>query len=169
MVILDSEEKLVENLSEEIMRRLAPSSAYYALRFAILKRDNFTCRYCGMSAPTVRLEVDHVIPVARGGSDHEDNLVTACYSCNRGKGDLLLMRSQVAEIGGKTDIMRTRVWNLLEEPKTATELAAAIGAAEKTIDALLRKFPGFFTVYGTKNVDGKKGGRPKNIWGRVGA
>jgi hypothetical protein len=55
------------------------------LRFQILNRDCFTCRYCGRSAPHVVLEVDHVEPVSRGGSNHPDNLVTACWECNRGK------------------------------------------------------------------------------------
>jgi hypothetical protein len=54
-------------------------------RFEILRRDDFTCRYCGRSAPAVALEVDHVTPRSRGGSDHASNLVTACVDCNQGK------------------------------------------------------------------------------------
>ena len=61
------------------------SSGYFALRWEILKRDAFTCQYCGRSAPDVKLEVDHIIPVSEGGTDTKDNLITACYSCNRGK------------------------------------------------------------------------------------
>lgn len=37
------------------------------LRFEILKRDAFACRYCGRRAPNVELHIDHVVPVARGG------------------------------------------------------------------------------------------------------
>ena len=55
------------------------------LRFMVLERDNFTCRYCGAKAPDVELQVDHVIPVAKGGADDPDNLVTACVDCNSGK------------------------------------------------------------------------------------
>jgi len=62
-----------------------------ALRFRVLTRDRFTCVYCGRRAPDVALEVDHVTPVARGGRDEETNLVTACFSCNRGKRDRLIM------------------------------------------------------------------------------
>lgn len=51
-------------------------------RFKVLTRDNFTCRYCGRSAPEVVLHVDHVHPQSRGGSDAMDNLVTACRDCN---------------------------------------------------------------------------------------
>lgn len=56
------------------------------LRFDILQRDNFTCRYCGKQAHETELEVDHIHPVSRGGSDHPSNLVATCWKCNRGKG-----------------------------------------------------------------------------------
>jgi hypothetical protein len=55
------------------------------LRYEILRRDNHACRYCGATAPTVKLNVDHVIPTSLGGSDKPDNLVTACADCNGGK------------------------------------------------------------------------------------
>lgn len=55
------------------------------LRYEILRRDGFTCRYCGASAPDVALEVDHIIPVALGGTDNPRNLVAACVDCNSGK------------------------------------------------------------------------------------
>lgn len=54
-------------------------------RFEILKRDQFRCRYCGADFKTATLVVDHVFPVALGGEDSEDNLVTACHDCNAGK------------------------------------------------------------------------------------
>jgi hypothetical protein len=59
-------------------------------RFEIFKRDAFTCQYCGRTPPTVVLECDHVTPVAGGGGDEEDNLITACFDCNRGKSDVPL-------------------------------------------------------------------------------
>jgi hypothetical protein len=55
------------------------------LRYEILRRDNHQCRYCGATAPDVPLTVDHVTPVALGGSDDPTNLVTACKDCNAGK------------------------------------------------------------------------------------
>ncbi len=60
------------------------------LRFEVFKRDNFTCRYCGRKTPQVVLEIDHVVPVAEGGEDSLDNLVTSCWECNRGKGRTLI-------------------------------------------------------------------------------
>lgn len=60
------------------------------LRFEIFKRDAFTCRYCGQTTPQVVLEIDHIVPVAEGGTNESQNLVTACYECNRGKGAIPL-------------------------------------------------------------------------------
>lgn len=56
------------------------------LRYEVLRRDNYTCRYCGAKAPDVTLVADAVVPEALGGS-HRDpaNLVTACEACNSGK------------------------------------------------------------------------------------
>lgn len=54
-------------------------------RFDIFKRDGFSCAYCGRVPPQVVLEVDHVVPVIYGGENDEDNLVTSCFDCNRGK------------------------------------------------------------------------------------
>ena len=56
------------------------------VRFNVLRRDGFTCRYCGRSSPDVVLHIDHLEPHSRGGSIAEDNLVTACGDCNMGKG-----------------------------------------------------------------------------------
>lgn len=63
-----------------------------SLRFAVLQRDTFTCRYCGRSAPNVQLEVDHTHPKSAGGRDSLSNLVTACHDCNQGKKHHLLSR-----------------------------------------------------------------------------
>lgn len=56
------------------------------LRFRILQRDGFRCRYCGRSSPDgAVLHVDHVIPFSAGGPTTEDNLMTSCEQCNLGK------------------------------------------------------------------------------------
>ncbi len=54
-------------------------------RMKVFNRDGFKCIYCGRKAPDVELEVDHKIPVAKGGTDDITNLVTSCKECNRGK------------------------------------------------------------------------------------
>ena len=59
------------------------------LRFNILSRDGFTCRYCGGKPPVKELVVDHVVSVADGGPlTDPSNLVTSCKDCNSGKGAL---------------------------------------------------------------------------------
>lgn len=56
------------------------------LRFEVFKRDLFTCQYCGSKPPKSILEIDHIKPVSKGGNNAEDNLITSCFDCNRGKG-----------------------------------------------------------------------------------
>ena len=55
-------------------------------RFEVFKRDLFCCQYCGAAPPAAILEVDHIKPVCAGGSNDINNLVVACFECNRGKG-----------------------------------------------------------------------------------
>lgn len=60
------------------------------LREFIKKRDNYTCCLCGNSIykePNLLLEVDHIIPISKGGKTVADNLQTLCWRCNRAKSD----------------------------------------------------------------------------------
>ena len=58
-----------------------------SLRFDVLEKDNFTCQYCGAKSvdDNVLLEVDHIVPVSKGGDNNIENLVTSCKKCNIGK------------------------------------------------------------------------------------
>ena len=60
-----------------------------SLRYDVLKRDNFTCKICGASFLNdgVKLEVDHIFPISKGGKTEMNNLQTLCERCNRGKRD----------------------------------------------------------------------------------
>ena len=60
------------------------------LRLLVLERDGFRCQLCGKTARETKLEVDHKIPAAKGGTDSLNNLWTLCFDCNRGKSDLSL-------------------------------------------------------------------------------
>ena len=55
------------------------------LRFAIYKRDGYKCRKCGS---TQCLEIDHIVPISKGGKSTYNNLQTLCKRCNKEKGDL---------------------------------------------------------------------------------
>lgn len=58
------------------------------MRYNVLKRDGFRCCICGATANDgVKLEVDHIVPVSKGGKSTYDNLQTLCERCNRGKRD----------------------------------------------------------------------------------
>ena len=60
------------------------------LRLVVFKRDGYRCVKCGADPKTgnsVRLEVDHIKPVSRGGLSVIDNLQTLCFVCNQGKMD----------------------------------------------------------------------------------
>jgi rubrerythrin len=63
------------------------------LRESVKVRDNFTCRNCGNSIhkePNLLLEIDHILPVSKGGYTVEDNLQTLCWKCNRAKSNKVL-------------------------------------------------------------------------------
>ncbi|WP_397570636.1 HNH endonuclease [Schlesneria sp. T3-172] len=68
-----------------------------ALRFEVLKRDAFTCQYCGRKAPDVLLEVDHIEPVSKGGTNSLLNLISSCKDCNAGKSDRRLEDTAVLD------------------------------------------------------------------------
>lgn len=53
------------------------------LRLQVLRRDAYTCTYCGDVAD----QVDHVYPKSKGGEDTLDNCVAACAKCNSLKRD----------------------------------------------------------------------------------
>lgn len=65
------------------------------IRFEVFKRDSFTCQYCGAAAPSVILNVDHVVALAKGGTSDITNLVTSCFGCNSGKSDKKLSDATV--------------------------------------------------------------------------
>lgn len=60
------------------------------IRYDILERDGFKCNYCGAKPEignNVKLHVDHIIPVSKGGKTETDNLQVLCQTCNLGKSD----------------------------------------------------------------------------------
>jgi len=79
-------EQLLGGSVEAVRRKKVPLD----VRWSVLKRDNYRCVVCGASPAvdhSVRLEVDHIVPVAKGGSNDLGNLRTLCQNCNVGKSD----------------------------------------------------------------------------------
>ena len=79
------------NLEQEKRRAQAEyerSLMTASLRYDILKRDKGRCVLCGASAEDgVKLHVDHILPVSKGGKTTPSNLRTLCDRCNLGKKD----------------------------------------------------------------------------------
>lgn len=64
-----------------------PRDISVAKRARVMERDGFRCRRCGWSVDDgVKLVIDHIVPVCKGGTGAEPNLQTLCADCNAGKG-----------------------------------------------------------------------------------
>lgn len=88
------------------MARIAISKK---IRFEVLKRDKFTCQYCGKSAPEVVLQIDHIVPVSKGGKNGILNLLSSCTDCNAGKSSRLLDdNSTVTKQKNQADLIQER-------------------------------------------------------------
>lgn len=94
-------------------------------RFEVFKRDAFACQYCGATPPDVVLEVDHIHPVAKGGGSEENNLITACFDCNRGKGAEALSSAPMA-LSDAADLAKER----------ASQMRAMVDAFEEEREAM---------------------------------
>jgi HNH endonuclease len=88
---------LVETLSQKIRWRKSAAGQRALmttkLRYFIKDRDNHTCRQCSVSLaaePHLLLEVDHMVPVSRGGLTTPENLQTLCWRCNRTKSNKMI-------------------------------------------------------------------------------
>lgn len=96
------------------------------LRFQILRRDNYTCRTCGRSAPEVKLHVDHVVPEALGGRSEASNLQTLCADCNGGKSATPPDAAQVEQVSADAirwaDAQRVVVARMMAEIKSRTRI-----------------------------------------------
>lgn len=98
-----------------------------SLRFEILRRDQFTCRYCGSKAPDVQLHVDHVVPTSLGGTDQPENLVTACADCNSGKANRSLDDDTVTEIVEDAEQWRNNIERAAQKRYNTIKNIEAVG------------------------------------------
>lgn len=90
---VDNLEKFVRYLNEQVKFKnsIQGQRALMTtlLREKIKMRDNYTCRICGATIDNEKnllLEIDHIVPLSKGGMTTEDNLQTLCWKCNRKKG-----------------------------------------------------------------------------------
>lgn len=120
------------------------------LRYEILRRDDYACRYCGVRAPDVVLTIDHVIPVSLGGTDDPVNLVAACKDCNAGKTSSSPDAPLVAQVS--EDAVR---W--LRALEKAAEIASAQYAED---DAISEAFLTFWNKFTYTDFRGEKHNLP---------
>jgi 5-methylcytosine-specific restriction endonuclease McrA len=83
----DIEEEYIE-FEETIMKKRLYNrdvKLWKKISKQVFKRDKYTCKYCNQKGGI--LEVDHIIPISKGGSNHLSNLTTSCRKCNRQKKD----------------------------------------------------------------------------------
>lgn len=90
---IDNLNRFIEYLSNKIkfQKSAAGQRALMTskLRLKIKERDGYTCKICNLSVaqePNLLLEIDHIVPISKGGLTTEDNLQTLCWKCNRSKG-----------------------------------------------------------------------------------
>lgn len=118
-----------------------------------MKRDSFTCQYCGAKAPDVILHVDHINPVSKGGRNEIINLITSCEPCNLGKSDRLLgdsssiekQRAQLQELNAR----REQLEMLLEWRDGLAELG------EQQVDAVVDRMASHTKGFRANDVERK--------------
>ena len=73
----------------EKCRKKERRSSTEKYNFMVFKRDGFKCMYCGKSPIDngVKLQMDHIIPLNKGGENILDNFITSCLECNHSKTD----------------------------------------------------------------------------------
>lgn len=108
------------------------------LRFDVFKRDGFQCVYCGKTPPEVTLEIDHIEPVSKGGTNDINNLVSACFDCNRGKRNIRLTKTP-NKTSENIAILKEQEDQLQEYRKLLRKISRRINADIKKINSVYEK------------------------------
>ena len=127
--------KFVEYLSELVKFRksIAGQRALMTtgLREKIKKRDKYTCQNCKNNLkkePNLLLEIDHKIPLSKGGITSEENLQTLCWKCNRSKGTKITSPVEVNKQSKESE-NEEEIEN--EEPFTCTNCGTGVSEGTK--------------------------------------
>ena len=126
------------------------------IRFEVFKRDGFVCAYCGKSPPTVTLEVDHIEPRSKGGKDDLNNLITACFDCNRGKRNIPLDKAP-GQLSENLEILQEREDQIKAYRKLVKKVEKRIEADIDDIeDVFAQYYPGYHFTDRFRNGSIKK-------------
>jgi hypothetical protein len=106
------------------------------VRFSVLDRDGSTCQYCGAKPADGALHVDHIIPIADGGSNEMDNLITSCEPCNTGKGARVLASAPIPDMKGLAVESERRRFDIERWRQEHAGLADAVLAAAEEMKTI---------------------------------
>lgn len=104
--------------------------AEYEIRNYVLDRGQHKCGYCSVKG--VPLEIEHVIPRSRGGTNRVSNLIPACHSCNSRKGSMPVEDF----LKGKPEVLV----RIKKQLKASLKDAAAVNTTRKAIRNALKEF-----------------------------
>lgn len=113
----------------------------------VLKRDNYKCCICGKSPsthPELSLEVDHILPISKGGTNDIENLQTLCIYCNRGKGNDDSLNIEIKE---HIDILLERI-----NPEILKQLSANGSARVVANEADFSELMRLSEIYGAYDI-----------------
>jgi len=126
------------------------------IRFEVFKRDNFTCAYCGRTPPAVTLEIDHINPKSRKGKDNINNLITACFDCNRGKKDIPLKKIPTS-LKINLEVLKEKEMQLAEYNKFVQKTERRINKQMQEVDDIYNSyFPNYCLSDNFKKVSLKR-------------
>lgn len=139
------------------------------LREYLLHRDGHTCVYCRGESGDPVLEMDHVQPRSRGGSNRASNLVTSCTTCNGAKNTLTAGEWAAALTGGRSQLNRTRAERARKVDagwRPGLRDAAAMNACRYAIGRVLKEtgLPVTFASGGRTKYNRSAQGYPKAHW-----
>ena len=128
-VFKDSDFKICPYCGNQLSTRTGRQPIPRKLRHQVFQRDEYRCRECGASKDETSLEIDHIVPVAKGGTNDIDNLQTLCRECNR-------MKHTDKWVGGETDleVSRKQLSTIDNQIKQANVALSYASTEEEKID-----------------------------------
>ena len=100
----------------------------------VFRRDGYRCQMCGArKSDGVQLTIDHIIPLAAGGSNDIDNLQTLCKSCNENKADLIFKSGIDVEIEIKENDLKNLNKNIKEKQAQLISLNNSLSQEEEKL------------------------------------
>ena len=100
----------------------------------VFRRDGYRCQMCGArKSDGVQLTIDHIIPLAAGGSNDIDNLQTLCKSCNENKADLIFKSGIDVDIEIKENDLKNLNKNIKEKQEQLISLNNLLSQEEEKL------------------------------------